>query len=317
MSPSLAGHFWTIAPKLRHRLRPWRAPAATPWSTTVHGPGGRAVPLTGLWRAEPGATAALLVVHGLGGNAHRDYMARAALAAHAAGMSCLRLELRGADRGGADIHHGGLWEDLQAALASPELEAHDELYALGYSLGGHLALRLAAGRPHARLRAVAAICPPLDLARCADWFDEHCPRIYLRHVLGGLQEIARAVEREHPDQLDLPALLAARGIREWDGASVVPRFGYADAAEYYRMESVGSRLGELAVPALVVASRNDPMVPATVLEPSLAAGPYPRLTLRWLREGGHVGFPPRTSLGLHGPDGVEAQALEWLRRQAN
>lgn len=281
----------------------------------VPGPGGRPVPLTGFWRHEPGANAALVVVHGLGGNAHRDYMARAAVAAQAAGMSCLRLELRGADRAGGDIHHAGLWEDLAAALGSPELADHVELYALGYSLGGHLALRLATGRPPGRLRAVAAVCPPLDLARCADYFDHHCPRLYLRHVLGGLQEIARAVEREHPGLVDLPALLQAQGIREWDSASVVPRFGYTDATEYYRKESVGTRLQELQVPSLLVASRNDPMVPSQVLEPSLAGAPYPKLALRWLREGGHVGFPPRTSLGLHGPDGVEAQALEWMRRQ--
>jgi hypothetical protein len=35
---NFGGHFWTIAPNLRHRLLPAPAPASTPWSTTVDDP---------------------------------------------------------------------------------------------------------------------------------------------------------------------------------------------------------------------------------------------------------------------------------------
>ena len=81
----------------------------------------------------------------------------------AAGMSCLRLNLRGADLEGEDFYHAGLTADLHAALADPALERYERVHLLGYSLGGHVVLRWATESGDARVRSVAAICPPLDL----------------------------------------------------------------------------------------------------------------------------------------------------------
>src|SRR5688572_20462549 len=44
---SFAGHFWTLGTNLRHRLRPWSAPAGEPWSTSLIDPKVGEVRLTG------------------------------------------------------------------------------------------------------------------------------------------------------------------------------------------------------------------------------------------------------------------------------
>ena len=71
----------------------------------------------------------------------------------------------------------GLTADLEAAIRSPALEGYEHILLLGYSLGGHIALRYACSRPNERVRAVAAICSPLDLDRGARHLDER----HMRH----------------------------------------------------------------------------------------------------------------------------------------
>src|SRR5262249_24522558 len=106
------------------------------------------------------------------------YCASAARAATRAGFSCLRLSLRGADYSGEDILHGGITQDVWAALAAPAVAHYKHVLLIGYSVGGHIALKAAIERADPRLRAVAAICPPLDLHEASTAFDHPVRRPY-------------------------------------------------------------------------------------------------------------------------------------------
>lgn len=316
MIDSLAGHFWTIAPVLRHQLKPRVAPASTPWELAVPDERFGTVMLRGLLRDVPSSDAALVIVHGLGGTTGTHYCISAALAAEQLGISTLRLALRGADRDGEDFYHAGLASDLHAALRSPALARFARLYVLGFSLGGHVTLRSAtapASERDARLRAVAAICAPLDLELSAVHIDGPRAAIYRRHVLGGLKEMYAAVARRRELPTPLPRALAARTIREWDALTVVPRYGFGTVERYYAEMSAGPALQRLELPALLAQHRADPMVPPHAYERHLARKPD-ALDLRWLPAGGHVGYPSDVSLGEQGPLGVEAQAISWLLR---
>ena len=92
-----AGHAWTILPALRGYALPQRVVETRRFSTTVSDARFTTVRLTGLYTEVPGADTLALIVHGLGGNAESDYCTTAARAAQGAGISSLRLSLRGAD----------------------------------------------------------------------------------------------------------------------------------------------------------------------------------------------------------------------------
>lgn len=303
---SLSGHLWTILPNLRHRVLPARAPASTPWRVGVDAD----VDLTGRWQESPGAQDAVVVVHGLGGSVDRHYCVRMARAAERRGWSCLRLALRGADRRGRDFHHAGLAEDLDATLGCRELAPYRRIHLVGYSLGGHLVLRWAATRSDPRVQAVAAVCPPLDLAAGQRHLDEVAPWFYRRHILSGLNEIYRAVAAVREVPTPVAAVEAARTIREWDSLTIVPRFGFADVDEYYRTQSAARVLDRVATPALVVAARHDPMVRLADVEAVLPDSGALELVVT--HRGGHVGFPGSLELGWDGPPGLEGQLLGWL-----
>jgi len=260
-----------------------------------------AVRLTGALRTEVGSDTVLLVTHGLGGEPHRAYCVRAARAAQRAGISCLRLALRGADRLGEDYYHAGLTEDIAAALTSPELAGYANVLLLGYSMGGHTALLAAVRRIDPRIRAVCAICPPLDLAAGQRAIDRPARVVYRRHVLNALNEIYRAVARRRPVPAPVEVVERARTIRERDALVICPRFGFRDPDDYYYRAGVVHVLHDLELPALVVAGVADPMVPPETLRGPLERA-SPALEVRWIAGGGHVFFR----------EPVEDQALGWM-----
>jgi hypothetical protein len=309
---SVRGHFWTIAPRLRHGVRPWPAPEARPWETTLMDPVTGEVPVTGLLREVPGSEDLLVLVHGLGGGIGSHYMLRAARAAEAVGISCLRLNLRGCDRRSGDFYHAGLTADLHAALASAELRPYRRIYALGYSLGGHVALRLATEESDPRLAAAAAVCSPLDLALSQREIDAPSRWVYRRYLLASLNDLYAAVAARRPVPLPVEEAARLRTIREWDDRIVAPRWGFAGAGDYYARASGAPRLGQLRVPALLLNSETDPMVPALAVR-SVLKTPVPRLEVRWLAAGGHVAFPRGLDAGLGAGTGVDAQVIGWLR----
>lgn len=305
-------HLWTLAPRLRHAVRPRPNPGSTPWETVVEDPKLGPVRLTGRLRELPGDDL-LVLVHGLGGSTDSHYMLKGAEAAEAAGLSCLRLHLRGADRRGEDFYHAGLTVDLHAALASLEAARFRRIYVLGYSLGGHVALRLATEPADPRLAAVAAVCSPIDLARSADEIDAPGLGLYRWYLLRSLADIYRQVAARRPVPYPVEKAGDIRFIREWDDKIVAPRHGFADASDYYARASVAPLLANLRVPALLLNSECDPMVPARAVRPALE-GASPLLRVAWAR-GGHVAFPRALNAGLGEGIGQDAQVIGWLKNQ--
>jgi predicted alpha/beta-fold hydrolase len=311
---ALRGHLWTISPFVDARLRPARVSPSRPWSVRLDDARCGEVTLTGRLHLEGAARDRIVVlVHGLGGSVDSHYIRTAARALARRGVSHLRLNLRGADRRGSDYYHAGLVEDLDAALASPEVSAFREVFLWGSSLGAHVSLRFAALRSHPALRGIVAVCPPLDLATGAVAIDHWSRRPYLRHMLRALREIYAGVARRRDD---VPVSLAhaekIRSIREWDERVVAPWHGFDGAQDYYARVSVAPRLRAITVPTLVVVGRDDPMIPARVVQPALAHAP--RTVDARTVAGGHVGFSDALDLGERGPRGLDEQACAWLER---
>jgi len=310
----VAGHLWTVVPALLSRIKAPAQPAARAFRTVCVDPDVGPVYLTGLLSEVGGSETIVLIVHGLSGNALSPYCASAANAAAQAGFSSLRLSLRGADYSGEDILHGGITGDLWAALAAPEIARYRRILLLGYSVGGHIVLRAAIEPLDVRVLAAAAICPPLDLNRATIAFDHPARRPYRRHIFRGLNRAYAAAAARGRVKVP-PALVArARSCRERDSLTVVARFGFRSAEDYYERESVAPRLHRLQIPSLVVASRHDPLVPADTVIPALADASR-ALSAKWVEAGGHVYFPRTLSLGQPGPLGLEPQVINWLADQ--
>jgi predicted alpha/beta-fold hydrolase len=307
---SWRGHFWTLGPFLRHNLLPPRVPDWEHWETSLEDNLIGTLQLSGRLTKGSASDTILVIVHGLGGSATSYYARKAALAAAHAGLDSLRLNLRGADRGGADYYHAGLTDDLAAALQSQALEGYENILLLGYSLGGNMMLCYLADDPDPRVRAAAAVCSPIDLRRSARAIDQPRGFFYRRHVLNALKEIYRNVAEKR--DVPLPVREAERidTMELWDERIIAPRHGFAGAEDYWAKTSACNVLEEIRTPTLFVAAERDPMVLIDTVRPWLQNA----TTLRRIvtSHGGHVGFPQKVDLGLGGGGTVEDQIIQWM-----
>ena len=288
----VAGHVWTVLPHLRAQLGTLVSGdpqgVERPWSTRVVDPQVGSVRLTGRLRTREGADTIAIVIHGLGGSAESGYCLAMEQAITSAGWSSLRVNLRGADRLGGDLYHAGLASDLAAIVGSEALAGYRRVFLIGFSLGGHAALWHGLD-PDPRVAGITAICAPMDLAASAASLDQPRSLLYRLHVLRELKKSYRQVARRGDVPTEPHVVDRVTTIRDWDAATVVPRFGFANVEDYWAKASVGPRLSGLRAPALYVGAPADPMVPMATVRPSLdAAGTVQE---RWLEGAGHVGFP--------------------------
>lgn len=337
-----AGHAWTLASFFARAVDKPHFLHSEVFTAPVHSDLGPEVELSGVLHDSTPESAPsgplLVLIHGLGGSADSGYMLDVARSALKRGIPTLRLSLRGADLRGWDFYHAGLTADLVRVLEHPRLARYERIFVLGFSLGGHVTLRLAGTADLSpRVSAVAALCPPLDLEAVATAFDAHVPRIYRTHVLRGLKTMygrflshaeqqPNAAVARRIQELKLPDLPSARAIgriRQWDDTIVARRHGYPNATEYYHAQRASTRLHETRVPSLIVTTRWDPMVLHPTSDPTLKGAmpligtfPWSQARVRpgvvhWeLPSGGHVAWP-KPSLPARS---VLEHMLDWLEQ---
>lgn len=238
--------------------------------------------------AKPG----VLLIHGLGGCEDSAYLKFTGQVLARAGHCVARLNLRAAGPGLATSrgpYHAGLTEDLRAALR--HLKAHAPRWVLmGFSLGGHMSLKLAAepNVPDA-LAAVIAVSAPLDLANTADRVMAARNIVYHKRIVATMRRYAAAwLPADEQDRLK-----RIKTVRDFDTEIVASAFGFHDADDYYAQMSVKPHLDALSVPALILHAVDDPWIPfQDYHRPWGAQAP---LDVLLTRRGGHVGFHGRAS----------------------
>ncbi|MFQ5346961.1 MAG: YheT family hydrolase [Rhodothalassiaceae bacterium] len=230
----------------------------------------------------------MLLVHGLGGCEDSAYMRLAARVLLADGQVVIRANLRGADPEGRSVgpYHAGLVDDVRTLIARIGRDwPRRPVIAIGFSLGGHLVLRLAASpRVPDPLAAVISVSAPLDLASAVRRIGAARNRIYERRLLAWLCRQHFAAGRA-PDK-------GIRSLRAFDSRVVVPAHGFRDVDQYYRSQSVMPALSALHRPTLALHAEDDPWIPAA----DYHSAPWPRNRPVWTlltAAGGHVGFHAR------------------------
>jgi len=248
------------------------------------------------WQPRPWDHATLIALHGLNGSSDAHYMRGLAAKAFERGLNVLRLNQRNCgdtERLSAGLFHSGLTAD--AAHVVHELTTVDGLPAIvvaGYSLGGNLALKLAAeygAHPPGTLRAVAAVSPIVEIGECVRALERPGNVLYQWNFVKDLKRRMRRKARFRPGRFDLTKLAAIRTVREFDEAYTAPYFGFRNADDYYHRASSIRIVERIAVPTLVITAEDDPFVPSLPFRDRKLAG-NPHIDLRVCEHGGHCGF---------------------------
>ena len=245
------------------------------------------------WLGQEGPVLALF--HGLEGSSASPYARAIAARALEKGFRCVVPHFRGCsgelNRLPRAYHSG------DSAEIAWVLERLGAKHAVGISLGGNALLKhLGEAGERAGVKRAAAVSAPLDLAAAGRKLDRGFGReVYTRVFLSTLKKKTLQKQRAGQIAIDEARLAHAHTFFEFDDTVTAPLHGFAGAEDYWARSSSGPYLARIRVPTLVVNARNDPFMPAAVLDAaaqSLRDIPS-AVTLDFPHTGGHAGFPAR------------------------
>jgi predicted alpha/beta-fold hydrolase len=248
-------------------------------------------------------------LHGWEGSAQSLYILSLAQQLFDRGFEVLRLNLR--DHGethhlNRDLFHSCRLSDVVGALRAIQALYPGRPSSLaGFSLGGNFLLRAAAQASDAGLSIakVVAVSPVLDPGETLVALEQSFPGYQLYFVRKWMRSLLKkqAVWPQHYDFKELGKMADLRRMT----AELVRRFTeFPTLEEYLDGYSItGGRLEQLKVPARIITSLDDPIIPAHSLQ-RLARAASLQLTVT--RHGGHCGFLER----LSGPSWVERKIVE-------
>lgn len=281
-----------------------------------------------LFRTEPGVQvlvhsqrpagdpkADLILVHGLEGSSQAGYARSLAQAALNSGFSVHRFNMRSCGGteawSGRTLYHSGQTGDLRAVAQEIVREGGGPLYAIGFSLGGNVVLKLGGelGEQAAGvIDGIVAVSTPIDLAACVRTLKRRSNYLYANRFVKRLKARIRLKESLTPGSFAVEKLDGVRTVYEFDDTFTAPSFGFGTADNYYATQSSNQFLDRIRVPALVVHAKDDPLIPFEVYQVA-AFQRNPWLRLLAVEHGGHLGFlsrrEPRFWL-----DGV---VVDWLK----
>lgn len=307
------GHLMTIVPSLISRRFSAAIREAEERQFEVE-PGNRVMARCS-WQPRKRDCPTLLIVHGLEGSADARYVQGIAHKAFALGMNVVRLNLRNCGDTlhlSTTLYHAGMSADVIAVMS--ELHSVDGIQSfalVGFSLGGNIVIKAAAelsaanaigcdagaagiagaANGHPQLRAVVGISPSLDLHACVRAIQKPENRIYEHYFVSALKAKIQRKARLQPGIFDLSKLEKVTGIFEFDDTFTALHGGFGSATHYYTTQSALQFVQQIRVPALVIASRDDPMVPFLIFENAAFNNDYVRLLAP--QHGGHAGFLAR------------------------
>ena len=297
-SDRVEGHWWTIAPAARGWLSSPELPVRQDVGIRMVDDRFGPTVLSGTFSDRLDSDSVVILAHGLGGNRQAGYIKHATALLHEAGFATLAMDLRGADRRGGGFYHVAQVEDLRAVCDAAVLRRFKNVFVLGFSMGGHLAIHFAASEGDPRLRGVASLCAPLDLHATQQHLDRPQQFVYRHYVLRGLKQIYAAVARNHDVPTPNAEVQRCRTFYDWDRLVIAPRYGYDSPESFYRAQSAANVIGDLSIDTVMLMARNDPIIPPRLSLPYLAAAPAGKLHVNVMLRGGHMQFPRGQSLGL-------------------
>jgi len=262
------------------------------------------------WHEPPAAHPTILLLHGLEGSSLAHYMCGIADKAWALGWNVVRLNQRNCgntEHLSRGLYHSGLTHDPLFVIR--ELIERDGIQAVavaGYSLGGNLALKLAGelgDEAPPALKAICAVSPTMDLARCVDALDRRANVVYQWNFVRNLKARLRRKAAAFPGLFPLEPLGRIRSVRRFDDVYTAPHHGFRDSADYYYRASALRVVDRIRIPTLVITAEDDPFVlPAPFRHPAITGNPA--ITVAITRQGGHCAFLER---GADGYDGYWAE----------
>lgn len=261
-----------------------------------------------------GSSKLVIVNHGLEGNSSRAYILGMAKIFLQNGFDVLTWNYRGC---GDELnqkpifYHSGATYDLNQVV-SHACNDYDEIFLIGFSLGGNLVLKYIGekGQETEKIKKAVAISVPLHLSSASAKISSLENTLYSKRFLKTLKEKVIQKAQSHPDEIPLEMLHQIKTLADFDDYLTGPLHGFSDAKEYYEVNSSLYFLDKIKIPTLVLNALNDPFL-SKACYPYEIAEKLDQVYFEFPEKGGHVGFTSKKSTI---PYYSEQRAVEFISR---
>jgi predicted alpha/beta-fold hydrolase len=257
-----------------------------------------------------GGPRCVIISHGLEGNSDRAYIKGMARAFLSRGVNVAAWNFRGCSgevNRELRFYHSGATDDLMAVV-NHVAKSYDEVFLIGFSLGGNLTLKyLGENHVHPAIKKAVTFSVPMDLHTSCLEISKPSNWIYSRRFLKALKEKIRAKAATRKD-LKADGINAVRNLLDFDDKFTGPLHGFTGAIDYYTKCSSIHFIDKIKVPTLVVNALNDPFLGKNCF-PRDKFRNHPSVTFEFPENGGHVGFATFGQKGLYWS---EMRALSFL-----
>ncbi|GHN02782.1 hypothetical protein WSM22_42710 [Cytophagales bacterium WSM2-2] len=203
------------------------------------------------------------------------------------------------------FYHSGATDDLHSVVEHT-VKNYNELFLVGFSLGGNLALKYLGERQvNDKIKGAVAFSVPLDLDKSCSKISQPSNWIYSQRFVKSLKKKVRA-KAALMEGFDVSEIDSVKDLREFDDKYTGPLHGFKDAIDYYYQNSSIRFLEYIKTPTLIVNAKNDPFLSQECFPENLT---NTFVTLEYPLRGGHVGF---SSFNGNGVYWSEQRALEFI-----
>jgi len=252
------------------------------------------------WHHKPSVgldTPIVTLFHGLQGSFHSSYIQGMMHALYRAGFSSVLMHYRGCSGKENRLprsYHGGDTRDARAWIEHlKNLYADTSLYAVGYSLGGNMLLKLLGEQGSASLLSAAvSISAPMQLDISAKRMERGFSKLYQYYLLHDLKKSLKQKYKDHDMQsligLNLKEIGKIKNFYAFDEAYTAPIHGFDSADDYYQKSSARQFLKTIRTPTLIIQALDDPFMTDEILpeEAEISSS----IEIEVYPYGGHVGF---------------------------
>ena len=255
---------------------------------------------------------AIILLHGLEGNAQRPYITGSAKQLNSNGYDTCAVNFRGCS-GEPNLlfksYHSGATEDLNAVIHHIlETKKYDEIYLKGFSLGGNMALKYLGenGTIPKEIKGAICVSVPCDLYSSLQQLLLPKNRLYSSRFKKHLIEKLRIKQQIFPNKISDAEIKKIKTLKDFDDIYTSKAHGFIDAIDYYTKSSCLQFLPYIKVPTLLINSINDSFLGAECY-PTKEASSNSNLYLETPKYGGHVGF-----YGIENSTYTEKRTINFL-----
>lgn len=206
----------------------------------------------------------VIITHGMEGSSQSRYVLHTVKRANALGYSALAWNMRGCSgESNRKIHfyHSGKTEDLAHVIKHAKKSGYQQIYLVGFSLGGNLML-LYLGQQGKNLpkqiKGAAAVSAPVDLVTSQQQIELPENRIYLARFLKEFRRKFRQKRNERKVYIDVKKFRSEiKTLAHLDAHYTAPWNGFANERVYYEQCSSLPLLSKIAIPTLLLNPRDD------------------------------------------------------------